>query len=87
MFGYKAVLRNYGALLVDMCKVVPDGIVCFFPSYFYLEQVGKIEQFHCISNYYFILFSSLLLFNCLVGVWNETGVLKAALVNHFYYLH
>jgi hypothetical protein len=66
--GDVTVLRNYGALLVDVCKVnvcvhcvctvfmyavytelispphpplqvVPDGVVCFFPSYFYLEQV------------------------------------------------
>jgi DNA excision repair protein ERCC-2 len=37
--GDPAVVRNYGALLVDMCGVVPDGIVCFFPSYFYLEMI------------------------------------------------
>ncbi len=37
--GDPAVVRNYGALLVDMCSVVPDGIVCFFPSYFYLEMI------------------------------------------------
>lgn len=27
------VIRGYGSLLLDMCKVVPDGIVCFFVSY------------------------------------------------------
>ena len=31
-----AVVRNYGYLLVEMSKVVPDGIVCFFVSYGYL---------------------------------------------------
>lgn len=31
-----AVIRNYGNLLVAMCKIVPDGIVCFFVSYVYM---------------------------------------------------
>lgn len=34
-----AVVRNYGSLLLDMCKVVPDGLVAFFPSYIYLETI------------------------------------------------
>jgi len=34
-----AVLRNYGNLLVELCAAVPDGIVCFFTSYGYLENV------------------------------------------------
>ena len=34
-----AVIRNYGNLLVEMASVVPDGLVCFFPSYVYLENV------------------------------------------------
>lgn len=34
-----AVIRNYGQLLVEMANVVPDGIVCFFTSYMYLESV------------------------------------------------
>ncbi|KAL3313442.1 General transcription and DNA repair factor IIH helicase subunit XPD, partial [Cichlidogyrus casuarinus] len=33
-----AVVRNYGSLLAEMCAVVPDGIVAFFPSYYYLES-------------------------------------------------
>lgn len=33
-----AVLRNYGNLLVEMSAVVPDGLVCFFVSYQYLEN-------------------------------------------------
>ena len=33
------VIRGYGSLLLEMCKVVPDGIVCFFVSYGYMEQV------------------------------------------------
>nr|AGL96783.1 XPD [Plasmodium falciparum] len=34
-----SVIRNYGILLVDMCKCIPDGIVAYFPSYIYMEQV------------------------------------------------
>lgn len=34
-----AVIRNYGQLLVETAKAVPDGIVCFFTSYLYLESV------------------------------------------------
>lgn len=34
-----AVIRNYGQLLVEAAKTVPDGIVCFFTSYLYLESV------------------------------------------------
>lgn len=39
-----AVVRNYGTLLVDMCKVVPDGLVAFFPSYIYLEIIVSMWQ-------------------------------------------
>lgn len=34
-----AVIRNYGQLLLEIANVVPDGIVCFFTSYMYLESV------------------------------------------------
>ncbi|CAK8693117.1 unnamed protein product [Clavelina lepadiformis] len=34
-----AVIRNYGNLLVEMSKIVPDGIVCFFVSYVYMENI------------------------------------------------
>lgn len=34
-----AVVRNYGNLLVEVAASVPDGIVCFFTSYMYLESV------------------------------------------------
>ncbi|KAH3856998.1 hypothetical protein DPMN_099595 [Dreissena polymorpha] len=34
-----AVIRNYGNLLVEMCSVVPDGVVCFFTSYIYMVGV------------------------------------------------
>nr|CAD7199293.1 unnamed protein product [Timema douglasi] len=34
-----AVVRNYGQLLVEVAQAVPDGVVCFFTSYMYLESV------------------------------------------------
>ncbi|CAI5483377.1 unnamed protein product [Closterium sp. Yama58-4] len=33
------VVRNYGRLLVDMAACVPDGIVCFFVSYAYMDGI------------------------------------------------
>lgn len=35
----QGVVRNFGQLLVEMSAVVPDGIVCFFTSYSYMEEV------------------------------------------------
>ena len=34
-----AIIRNYGGLLVELSETVPDGIVCFFPSYRYMENI------------------------------------------------
>ncbi|KAF8338096.1 uncharacterized protein EI90DRAFT_3279597 [Cantharellus anzutake] len=34
-----AVVRNFGNILVEYSKIVPDGIVCFFPSYLYMESI------------------------------------------------
>eukprot|EP01097_Dermamoeba_algensis_P011762 TRINITY_DN9248_c0_g1_i1.p1 TRINITY_DN9248_c0_g1~~TRINITY_DN9248_c0_g1_i1.p1 ORF type:complete len:312 (-),score=49.86 TRINITY_DN9248_c0_g1_i1:32-967(-) len=34
-----AVVRNFGNLLIEMTVIVPDGIVCFFTSYSYLESI------------------------------------------------
>lgn len=33
------VVRNYGRLLLEMAAVVPDGIVCFFVSYSYMDGI------------------------------------------------
>ncbi|GBG25571.1 DNA repair helicase XPD [Hondaea fermentalgiana] len=35
----KSVIINFGALLIEVSKTVPDGIVCFFTSYEYMENV------------------------------------------------
>ncbi|KAJ2931409.1 hypothetical protein H1R20_g5767, partial [Candolleomyces eurysporus] len=34
-----AVVRNFGSILVEYSKTVPDGIVAFFPSYLYMESI------------------------------------------------
>ena len=46
-----AISRNYGDLLVNLSQHVPDGIVCFFTSYKYMEdtvtkwkEVGVLKQ-------------------------------------------
>ncbi|NWY08002.1 ERCC2 helicase, partial [Nothoprocta ornata] len=36
---HPAVIRNYGNLLLEMSAVVPDGIVAFFTSYQYMENI------------------------------------------------
>ncbi len=34
-----AVVRNYGNILLEYSRITPDGIVCFFPSYLYMESI------------------------------------------------
>ena len=34
-----AVTRNFGSLLVELSATVPDGIICFFTSYKFMEDV------------------------------------------------
>ncbi len=31
----------YGKLLIGLAGIVPDGILCFFPSYMYMEHILK----------------------------------------------
>ncbi|AQK42106.1 DNA repair helicase UVH6 [Zea mays] len=38
------VVRNYGRLLLEMASAVPDGIVCFFVSYSYMD--GIVNSWH-----------------------------------------
>ena len=39
-----SVVRNYGSLLIEFCKLTPDGIVVFFPSYLYMESIISMWQ-------------------------------------------
>ncbi|KAH7648064.1 DNA repair -related [Cryptosporidium bovis] len=33
------IQQNYGKLILEITKKVPDGVVCFFSSYLYMEQM------------------------------------------------
>eukprot|EP01138_Halocafeteria_seosinensis_P011899 gb/GECG01012161.1/.p1 GENE.gb/GECG01012161.1/~~gb/GECG01012161.1/.p1 ORF type:complete len:845 (+),score=112.20 gb/GECG01012161.1/:1-2535(+) len=35
----ETILRHYGSMVEQMCSVVPDGAVVFFPSYSYMEMI------------------------------------------------
>eukprot|EP00026_Physarum_polycephalum_P002335 Phypoly_transcript_02341.p1 GENE.Phypoly_transcript_02341~~Phypoly_transcript_02341.p1 ORF type:complete len:947 (+),score=142.85 Phypoly_transcript_02341:183-2843(+) len=35
------MMDELGSTLLNFCQIIPDGIVCFFPSYAYAEQVLK----------------------------------------------
>ncbi|CAD7699872.1 unnamed protein product, partial [Ostreobium quekettii] len=39
-----SVMKNYGRLLVELAKTVPDGIVCFFVSYLYMDTI--VSKWH-----------------------------------------
>lgn len=40
----KATISNLGLALLNICSVVPDGVVVFFPSYGYLDEVVRAWQ-------------------------------------------
>ncbi|KAK4442688.1 ATP-dependent RNA helicase chl1 [Podospora aff. communis PSN243] len=40
----RAMVRQLGLAIVNICSVVPDGVVVFFPSYGYLDQVVAMWQ-------------------------------------------
>ncbi|CAB3402237.1 unnamed protein product [Caenorhabditis bovis] len=46
-----AVIRNYGNLVLEMASLVPDGMVVFFTSYLYMENViGVWYEQHIIDE-------------------------------------
>lgn len=40
----RAMIRQLGLALLNICSVVPDGVVVFFPSYGYLDEVVSAWQ-------------------------------------------
>jgi len=42
-----ATIRNYGTLLIECARVVPDGIVAFFTSYSYMQEV--VREWHVMK--------------------------------------
>ena len=54
MFLFLAVIRNYGILLTEFSAAVPDGLVCFFPSYHYMVRHCMIRLCvicHCVIRH------------------------------------
>jgi len=46
-----SVIKNYGQMILELCKYVPDGIVCFFVSYDYMKEVAeKWKAFGILSE-------------------------------------
>ena len=37
--GDPSVMRNYGSMLVELSRTIPDGIICFFVSYSYMDLI------------------------------------------------
>ena len=37
--GDPSVMRNYGNLLIELARAIPDGIVCFFVSYSCMDSI------------------------------------------------
>lgn len=37
--GDPSVMRNYGNMLVELARAIPDGIICFFVSYSYMDSI------------------------------------------------
>jgi len=44
MHSDPGVVRNYGRLLLEMASAFPDGLVCFFVSYSYMD--GIVNSWH-----------------------------------------
>ena len=40
----KSMIRQLGLAILNVCSVVPDGVVVFFPSYGYLDEVVGVWQ-------------------------------------------
>ncbi|KAK6089653.1 hypothetical protein P3W45_001419 [Vairimorpha bombi] len=45
-----SVVRNYGTLIIELSKSVPDGLICFFPSYIYMEEIVSLWSESNIIN-------------------------------------
>ena len=45
-----AVIRNFGNLLLELAKVTPDGLLCFFTSYAYMEVCQPCRAWHTRSS-------------------------------------
>lgn len=44
---HRATIRNYGKLLLECAQVVPDGVVAFFTSYSYMQEI--VREWHTMG--------------------------------------
>ncbi|RUS17736.1 helicase C-terminal domain-containing protein [Endogone sp. FLAS-F59071] len=42
--GDVKLVSELGQTVVNLCRLIPDGVVCFFASYAYLEQVTRLWE-------------------------------------------
>jgi chromosome transmission fidelity protein 1 len=42
--GDREMITQLGMAIINACSIVPDGVVVFFPSYGYLDEVVKVWQ-------------------------------------------
>lgn len=54
-----AVVRNFGNVLLEFAKSVPDGLVAFFPSYLYMESI--VSAWNELVRFLFFIISLLFL--------------------------
>ena len=52
-----------GSLLVELSRVVPDGIICFFTSYSHISSAVSQKPLHTHLEYY-------------LAEWNETSIIR-----------
>ena len=65
-----SVVRNFGNVLVEFCRIVPDGIVAFFPSYLYMESIISLWN---DMVYRFFQVTPLLLFRACCKMYGSTN--------------
>lgn len=39
---WRGKIDELGRIIQGLCQVIPEGMICFFPSYQYLEQVQTV---------------------------------------------
>ena len=66
------VIRNYGRMLIELSSAIPDGVVCFFVSYSYMDQI--VSKWNEMG----ILQVGLTLF----GKWSQTSRLMQSIPCH-----
>ncbi|PTB73848.1 DNA repair helicase [Trichoderma longibrachiatum ATCC 18648] len=42
--GNREMMTQLGLAILNVCNIVPDGVVVFFPSYSYLDEIVKVWQ-------------------------------------------